>query len=77
MQSGIKVTFTRHAKNRMRWRSIKTEEVLACVWVPDKHEKLESNKYHYFKTVGKKYLRVTLVFEPGQIVVISVVDKKD
>lgn len=72
-----KVIFTRHAKNRMRWRQISVGEALQAVWAPDKKELLENNKFHYYKTINRKYLRVTLVFEHSGIVVISVVDKRD
>ncbi|MDR3643069.1 MAG: DUF4258 domain-containing protein [Candidatus Doudnabacteria bacterium] len=73
----MKVIFTRHAKNRMRWRGINVNEVIRIIQAPDKKELLANKKFHYYKTVNSKYLRATLAFENDGIIIISVVDKKD
>ncbi|TRZ77512.1 DUF4258 domain-containing protein [bacterium] len=70
------IEYTRHAKNRMRWRKITKKEVESAIANPEKIENQGKRKDIYSK-VDKKYLRVSGAFEGSKIVVISVVNKKE
>lgn len=73
----MKVILDRHARRRMRWRRITSEEVLLTLKAPDTIEKSYHEKWNAFKTIGKRYIRVTYKKERGNLLVISVVDKND
>ncbi|MBI4435549.1 DUF4258 domain-containing protein [Candidatus Uhrbacteria bacterium] len=71
----MEVRFTRHAKNRMRWRGITKAEVESTLLRPDTVERLSPDKANYFKTIRARRMRVTAVQEERQLVVISAVIK--
>ena len=70
------IRFTRHAKNRMRWRKIAEEDVRLSVIKPDFIEKSEYGDINAWIRVSDQYLRTTYREEQDAIVVISVVKKK-
>lgn len=73
----MKIVFTRHAKNRMRWRRINRDEVESVIDEPDQREYIDGRKWNLHKNIGKKNIRVTIVLEGDKQVIISVVDKND
>ena len=73
----MKIVYTRHAKNRMRWRAITASEVEETLASPEKIIQESSRKFHFCKAIGAKYIRVTAAREENQTVIISVVDKNE
>ncbi|KKW32894.1 MAG: hypothetical protein UY76_C0014G0007 [Candidatus Uhrbacteria bacterium GW2011_GWA2_52_8d] len=69
------VRFTRHAKNRMRWRGITKTEVQSVLSNPDAVERLSQDKKNYFKIISKRRIRVTAIQEERELVVITAVVK--
>ncbi len=59
--------FTRHAKNRMRWHKISSEDIDNCLSSPDFQEPALKGKTHFWKGVGQKFLRVTWLEEEDAI----------
>ena len=72
-----KIGYVRHARRRMKWRRISEEEVVKTLNNPDKTEALEENKYHAYKSIGPKNIRVTYRLSVDEVVVLTVVDKSD
>lgn len=69
--------FTRHAKNRMRWRKIAEEDVRHSISKPEFIEKTEYGDINvWVKLSADQYLRTTYREEQDAIVIISVVKKK-
>lgn len=73
----MEVVYTRHAKGRMRWREISREEVELILKEPERREYIGPNRFHYFRHIGKRYIRVTCIQEGSKCIVISAVDKSD
>ena len=71
------VIYVRHARRRMQWRRISEEEVIQTLNNPDKIVPLEENKYHVYKMIGVRNIRVTYKLSGEDIVVLTVVDKSD
>lgn len=71
------IFYTRHAKSRMRWRSISKEDIKMVLAAPQKKESLRNNRHHYFRQIGSKLIRVTFVEESEKFVIISAVDKNN
>lgn len=71
------IVYVRHARRRMKWRKISEEEVVRTLNNPDKIEALEENKYHAYKLMGPKNIRVTYRLSVDEVVVLTVVDKTD
>lgn len=70
------IKFTRHARNRMRWRKISKQEIEMVLRNPDKLNKMNS-KFSCFKSIGNKNIKVVFVVENNQIIVISAFDKSN
>jgi CRISPR/Cas system CSM-associated protein Csm5 (group 7 of RAMP superfamily) len=70
------IRFTRHAKNRMRWRKIAEEDVRLSIIKPEFIEKSELGDMNAWIRVSDQYLRTTYREEQDTIVVISVVKKR-
>ncbi|MBI2355905.1 MAG: DUF4258 domain-containing protein [Candidatus Doudnabacteria bacterium] len=73
----MQIYFTRHAKNRMRWRKITLQEVHTVLNNFDKKEQLTNYKYHLYKSINNRLLRVTISEEQDKLVILSIVDKHD
>jgi hypothetical protein len=69
------IHYTRHAKNRMRWRKIAEEEIASAIRNPDFTETADNN-INVWKQISDKYLRVTYREETAHILVITAVKKK-
>ena len=79
-RTGVKyktLKYVRHARRRMKWRKISEEEVVRTLNDPGKVEALEENKYHAYKSIGSKNVRVTYRLSVDEIVILTVVDKSD
>ncbi len=68
------IHYTRHAKNRMRWRKISEEEIAAVIQNPEFKES-SKNRFNVWKKITDKYLRVTLEEETDSILIITAVKK--
>lgn len=73
----MEVVYTRHAKGRMRWRGITKQEVEAVIQEPERREATDYNRFHYFRHIGGRDLRVTCIIEGLKHIIISAVDKSD
>lgn len=60
----------------MRLHRISDSEVTECLEVPDFEEKSVENRVNCWKKFGERFLRVTVVQEGNEIVVITAVRKK-
>lgn len=69
--------YTRHAKNRMRWRGISKAEIEKTVMEPERTERIGPDRYHYLRSFASRNIRVTVVEETERIVIISAVDKSN
>ena len=65
--------FTRHARNRMRWRQIAGDDVVDCIRDPEARQDLPSGEVNCWKTLRGEWLRVIYVEEPDAMVVVTVV----
>lgn len=72
----MEVEFTRHAKNRMRWRKISAESVKETMKSPEKVERLPDGKLNYIRRHGDHMLYVTVAKEMDKTVVITTIWKK-
>lgn len=70
------IKLTRHAKNRIRWHKISSEDVASCLASPDFQESAPKGKTHFWKKTGQKLLRVTFKEEKVAIIVITAVLKR-
>lgn len=61
----------------MRWRNITEQEIIKVIREPDRKERLTTDKFHFYKSIYNRYLRVTIVLEESRIIIISAVDKSD
>jgi len=68
--------YTRHVKNRMRWRQITESEIELTVNEPDFTEPSEEGGFHSWKEFSGKYLRVTYQPEGDWFTIITAVKKK-
>ena len=70
------IKFTRHAKNRMRWRKINEQDVKLAISKPDFVGYSEYGETNAWIPLAEQFLRVTYKVEVDGIIVISVVKKK-
>lgn len=70
------VSFSRHAKNRMRLHRLTEQEVVIVLASPDYIEKDMEGRENFWKKVDNKYIRVTIKTTREQTVVITAVKKK-
>lgn len=69
------VRFDRHVRRRMKWRKISEEETYLVLENPDKIETSIQGRVNAYKSMGRRYIKVTYKEFPGEILIISVVDK--
>ena len=69
------IKFGRHAKRRMQWRRISEEEVYLVIENPDKIEESLKGRINVYKSLGRRYIKVTYKKFSSEILIISVVDK--
>lgn len=67
----MKVKFTKHAEEMLLFRKIKKEQVVAAIEKPDDKSKGESDKKVLYKDFGENYLKVVIVKEKNEVVVIT------
>ena len=72
-----KIDYIRHARRRMKWRKISEDEVTQTLNQPDKTFFLGEDKYHAYKIMGLRNIRVTYRSSGQDIIVLTVVDKSD
>ena len=71
------IGYVRHARRRMKWRKISEEEIRRTLNNPDQVTPLEDNKYHAYKIIESRNIRVTYRLLTDALIVLSVVDKSD
>ncbi len=71
----MEIIFTRHARQRMKWRRIEETEVIETIKSPERTEPSVFGRMNAYKSIGAKLLKVTYIEEGDNIVVISAVDK--
>jgi len=70
------IKYTRHAKNRMRWRRIPKTEVATAIASPDFEEPASENRRNVWTKLSDKYLRVTYEESEEIILIVTAVHKK-
>ena len=65
--------YTRHARNRMRWRRLSTDEIAECIGEPEGKEKRPSGRMNCWKLVRGQWLRAVYVEEGDVIIVVTVI----
>ena len=73
----MSIIYTRHALSRMRWRKISKAEIEEVITLPDQKENIGFQRFHYFKAINNRYLRITLAIEDKNFIIISAVQKKN
>lgn len=71
----LDIYFTRHAKNRMRWRKISSEIVKLVLENPDKTENKSENNFNYYKKIDGITYKVFCVVVDNKFVIKSVFKK--
>jgi hypothetical protein len=69
------VTYTRHAKNRMRWRRIAKADVASAIASPDFEKPALEGRRNVWKKFSDKYLKVTYKESEESILVVTAVNK--
>jgi hypothetical protein len=69
------IRFDRHARRRMKWRSISEQEIFAAMEKPDRIETSVMGRKNVYKLMGDRNIKVTYRETSGEILVISAVDK--
>lgn len=72
----LKLRYTRHAKQRIKWRKISQEEIQLTLADPDAMEK-QNGKIKVSKSIGKRNLQIIYTKENGQVIIITAIDKSD
>lgn len=65
--------FTRHARNRLRWRQIARQDVVDCISEPAARLEMPSGEVNTWQTVRGEWLRIVYVEEADAIVVVTVI----
>jgi len=71
----VEIIFSRHARRRIKWRELNTDEVIETIKSPEKVETTIFGRMNAYKKIGIKLLKVTYKEEQDKIIVISAVDK--
>jgi len=66
------IVFDRHAKRRMKDRSVSREEVLTTLETPAMIEHSDKGRNNAFKFLNQRHLRVTYKDEPDYLLIITV-----
>jgi len=72
--NNVKITYSRHARRRMRLYGIAQEDVEQTIAKPDRGPKVESNRYVVYRTLPKfgcLPLKVIYVLEGEHMVILS------
>ncbi len=70
------IKYDRHAKRRMKERSVKEEEAEITLREPEYIEPSIKRRINVFKFINNRFLRVTFKEESEQILVITVTMRK-
>ncbi len=71
----MEIHISRHAKRRMKERKILYDEIVEAVSSPEEITPSIKGRLNYCKTAGDRHIKVTCKENPGEIVVITVMDK--
>jgi hypothetical protein len=77
--AGLRVVFTQHARERMqdpRRGAVSDEEVVAVLRSPEVRYTGVDGKSNVLGSVGGKSLRVCFVEAPGELTVITVINRR-
>lgn len=69
------IKYTRHAKNRIKWRKISDKEIKQVLYNPAEIKKLGVNRYSCCKTISQRKIKVIFIVEEKQILIITAFDK--
>ena len=67
----MKIKFTKHAEEMLVFRKIKRELVVEAIDKPDDKSKGDGDKQVLYKNFGKNNLKVVIVKEKNEVVVIT------
>lgn len=69
------IFFTRHAKNRMRWRGISREIIETIILNPDRIEDTGDKQFNYYKQINETLYKVFCIKEENRIIILSAITK--
>ena len=72
----MRIRISRHAKRRMKERKILYNEIEEAIQNPEEVTPSIKGRLNYCKTLGDKHIKVTCKENPGEMVVITVLEKK-
>lgn len=72
-----KISYSRHAKRRMKWRRISEKEVKTVLSKPDKQEGTKYGRKNAQRAIEERLIKVTFKEINDKILIISAVDKRD
>lgn len=67
----MKIEYSKHADQRIKFRKISKRDVKEVLDNPDKVKKSYRNRYIYSKRLESRYIEVVIVNEAGKMVVIT------
>lgn len=70
-----KVVYSRHAKNRMRWRKISQADIALVLENPDNIKRSNTHKYTCFKNINNRQIKVVFVDNKEDTLIITAFDK--
>lgn len=70
-----KLTYSRHAKRQMKWREISHDEVQKVILSHSRTEPSIKGRTNYWGKIRDKWLKVTVIEEPGKITVVPAIWK--
>ncbi len=71
----MNISFTTHAKNRMRWRRISSDTVKLVLENPDKIESKSENDFFYIKNIDNTIYKVFCIVVDNEYIIKSTIKK--
>ena len=71
------IKYDRHARRRMKWRKISSEEVEQAIIEPDRSEQTGKERINVFKLINNRLIKVTYKEFEGEFLVITAVVKSE
>ncbi len=72
----MEIHISRHAKRRMKERNISIEAIFETIENPEEAIPSIKGRMNYCKTIGGKHIKVTCTENPGEKLVVTVMEKK-
>ena len=67
------IFYTRHSKNRMRWRGISRESVELTINSPEKIEDMGNDQFNFYKSINEINYKVVCLKETDRYIILSAI----